>query len=293
MKKKQYSLLLALVLCMGAFLMPATAHAQGGPETEEQPAASASTDPEAEREPVPFTPGGQATVVDEATGEDGKVFYTFSTPEGNVFYLVIDSQREEDNVYFLNAVTEQDLLALAEGGEDGGTESAIPEIKACICRERCREGWAEASCPVCMEDPENCKGRELQEQNPEEQADQGEVKQAGEKNSGSSTFVFILLAAAAVGGAGYYLKIYKPKHELDDAEDLDELLGEDGQEVNEDEADGDGTDRDTPWKPDRKEPEAYTPVAGEAAETGEDPALYDDYPEEDSPDSPDDGAWEG
>lgn len=295
MKIKFYIVLLALVLCMGAFFVPAQVHAQGGPDTgteEVTAAASASTDPEAEREPVPFTPGGQATVVDEATGEDGKLFYTFSTPEGNVFYLVIDSQRDSDNVYFLNAVTEQDLLALAAGGEDGSGESAIPEIKACVCRERCREGWADASCPACMEDPGSCKGKEPEEQPQEGQGDEPEKDTAGETGR-SSTFVFILLAAAAVGGAGYYLKIYKPKHDLDDAEDLDDLLGDDVPEVNEDEADGDRAGGDAAWSQDGKEAADCAPEAGAASSSREDTMLYDDYPEDDSPGSLDDGTWEG
>ncbi len=302
MKNKIYNLLLALVLCMGAFLVPMEVNAQGGPdtETEEAPgAASASTDPEAEREPVPFTPAGQATVVDKATGEDGKVFYTFSTPEGNVFYLVIDSQREEDNVYFLNAVTEQDLLALAESGEDSPAESAIPEMKICVCRERCREGWADAACPACMEDPGSCKGKEAEAQNPDGQGDEEEEKPAGKTGGGNAgTFVFILLAAAAVGGAGYYLKIYKPKHDLDDAEDLDELLGDDEQEVNEDEMGGDRTSRNAAWNQDGQEPEGNAPEnltseSGEAAVPGEDAALYDDYPEDDFSGSQEDSTWEG
>lgn len=307
MKNKFYSVLLALVLCMGAFFVPMEVHAQGGPDTEETEeipqAASASTDPDAEREPVPFTPGGQATVVDEATGEDGKLFYTFSTPEGNVFYLVIDRQRDSDNVYFLNAVTEQDLLSLAEGGEEGTGESAIPEIKVCMCRERCREGWADVSCPACMEDPGSCKGKDA-EAPAQEGQEEGGQKPAGETGGASTgTFVFILLAAVAVGGAGYYLKIYKPKHDLDDAEDLDELLGEDAPEVNEDEADGDsaGSDRigrDAPWNQDGQEPENSTPEnhtseSGEAAAPGEDTVLYDDYPEDDLSDNPDDSTWEG
>lgn len=303
MKNKFYNVLLALVLCMGAFFVPVEAHAQGGPETEETEeipqAASASTDPDAEREPVPFTPGGQATVVDEATGEDGKLFYTFSTPEGNVFYLVIDRQRDSDNVYFLNAVTEKDLLSLAEGGEEGAGEIAIPEMKVCVCRERCREGWADVTCQACMEDPGSCKGKDAEAQAPEGQEEEGGQKPAGETGGGSTgTFVFILLAAAVVGGAGYYLKIYKPKHDLDDAEDLDELLGEDAPEVNEDEADGDsaGSDRtgrkDT-WNQDGMETADGAAESRETSKPGEDTALYDDYPDDDSPGSSNDGAWEG
>jgi len=47
----------------------------------------------------PFTPDGQATVLDLTYEGDGKMFYTFRTPAGNVFYLIIDRQRGVDNVY--------------------------------------------------------------------------------------------------------------------------------------------------------------------------------------------------
>lgn len=46
----------------------------------------------------------------------------------------------------------------------------------------------------------------------------------------------MLLMALAAGGAGYYFKIYKPKKDLDDADDFDELTGEsEAETVNEDE----------------------------------------------------------
>lgn len=62
-----------------------------------KPSASASADPDEEadttpRDPVPLTPDGQATVLDNATNEDGKEFYTIQTPDENVFYLIIDNQ---------------------------------------------------------------------------------------------------------------------------------------------------------------------------------------------------------
>lgn len=64
-----------------------------------------------------FTPDGNGTVLDNVTDADGKEFFTIMTPNENVFFLVIDRQRDEENVYFLNAVTEADLLALtAEAG---------------------------------------------------------------------------------------------------------------------------------------------------------------------------------
>ena len=48
--------------------------------------------------------------------------------------------------------------------------------------------------------------------------------------------MIVLLAMLAVGGAGWYFKIYKPKHDVSDAEDFDELTGGgDEPMVNEDE----------------------------------------------------------
>ena len=114
------------------------------------------------------------------------------------------------------------------------------------------------SCPVCKNDLSACTGKEPAPTETEESA-----KEDTKKGSGGA-FIFVLLAALAVGGAGYYFKIYKPKHDLDDAEDLDELLeDEDEAEVNED---SDGQDM--------------------AVEAGMDmdAAAYDDYPEDDDPD---------
>lgn len=48
----------------------------------------------------PFTPDGTGTVVDNATDEDGKEFYTITTADESVFYLVIDKQKTSENVYF-------------------------------------------------------------------------------------------------------------------------------------------------------------------------------------------------
>lgn len=220
---------------------------------------AADTEAENSAEPNPFTPAGQATVLDNATDGDGKEFYTFITPEENVFYLVIDNQRDSENVYFLNAVTEDDLAALAEKGEKDGTgESAVPEVIVCTCMDKCEAGMVNTSCPVCKNDLSACTGKEQAPPETEEPA-----KEETKKGNGGA-FIFVLLAALAVGGAGYYFKIYKPKHDLDDAEDLDELLeDEDEAEVNED---SDGQD--------------MTVEAG----MDMDAAAYDDYPEDDDPD---------
>ena len=235
--------------------------------------ASASVDPEAEPDTQAkgFTPAGQAAIVDEATEKDGKEFYVFTTPSDNVFYLVIDKQRDSDNVYFLNAVTEDDLIALTGKNTKGSVESgsAIPETRTCICTDKCGIGRVNISCPVCKNDLNVCTGREA------EPSETERVEVEGPEQKGKSgTLIFVLLAAAAVGGAGYYLKIYKPKHDLDDAEDLDDLLdGDDEPEINEEDMEMSGQAG--------MQQEIDTDAGmGSGTET----MSYDDYPDDDYPD---------
>jgi len=179
-------------------------------------------------EPKPLTPDGQGTVVDEATDEDGKEFYTITTPNENVFYLVIDKQRDNENVYFLNAVTESDLMALAEKDASETEEPTEPEPEPiCSCTKKCAAGEVDTKCPVCILNLEKCQGIESK---PVEESD---LPQKSESNI--LPWLIMLLAGLAAGGAGYYFKIYKPRHDLDDAEDFDDLtdMGEE-ETINED-----------------------------------------------------------
>ena len=103
MKNKFFRRAAVLTAVLFSFTcMSATAYAQSNePVAETEPPAAEETTTK------PFTPDGTGTVVDNATDEDGKEFFTITTPSENIFYLVIDRQRTENNVYFLNAVTEK------------------------------------------------------------------------------------------------------------------------------------------------------------------------------------------
>lgn len=105
-KSRMAAALAAVFLCLPVFTLPA--YAQSAEPTEEPPAQEETTTAK------PFTPEGTGTVVDNATDEDGKEFYTIQTPDEHIFFLVIDKQRTSENVYFLDAVTEKDLLSLAQ-----------------------------------------------------------------------------------------------------------------------------------------------------------------------------------
>ena len=203
MKLKKYRVV-AAALC-AAFLMcgiTTTAYAGGGEEWEDGTGGTSwegldpvePTEPPAtpEPEPNPFTPDGQGTMVDNATDQDGKEFFTIMAADESVFYLVIDRQRETENVYFLNAVTVADLMALAEPSPE-----AVPE-------------------PLPEPEPEPTT-----EPEPEPEP---------EKSGGAGTLLLVLAVLAIGGGAGWYFKIYRPKQQAaGPGEDFDEAeeYGED------------------------------------------------------------------
>ncbi|MDU6306428.1 MAG: DUF4366 domain-containing protein [Clostridium sp.] len=183
MRKFRMMAALCAVFLM-TFSFSTMAYTSGGEETPEVTEAPATS--ETTSAPNPFTPAGTGTVVNTATDEDGKQFYTITTPDENVFYLVIDLQREQDNVYFLNAVTEKDLLALAEKSED--TEENETAV-------------------VSTPEPESNSETDISSETSSETSTEPEQK--------SDTQMLLLVLAVVVigGGAGYYFKIYRPKQE--------------------------------------------------------------------------------
>lgn len=164
-----------------------------------------------------FTPEGTGTVLDEATGEgDDKQFYTITTEAGNVFYLIIDGKRDDNNVYFLNGVTEADLMALAEKNE--GTMSVIPAEDVCTCTDKCEAGEVNTACPVCKNDLKGCAGKEK----PAETEDPAQTEPPKKDNGSAGTIIFIIVALLAVGGVGYYVKIVRPKQQAEDDGDFED-----------------------------------------------------------------------
>lgn len=163
-----------------------------------------------------FTPEGTGSVLDSATDAEGdKQFYTITTEAGNVFYLIIDGKRDSNNVYFLNGVTESDLLALAE--KDGNSVSSIPTAETCTCTDKCEAGAVNTSCAVCKNDLTGCKGTEKAVE-PEEP-----IAEEPEKNDSSTgTVISLVIAFAAVAGVGYYVKIVRPKQQAEEDDDLDD-----------------------------------------------------------------------
>lgn len=125
----------------------------------------------------PLTPDGQGTVVDNVSDEDSKEFFTIATQDDNTFYLVIDKQRDNENVYLLDTVKESDLISMSEKDTDEPTQSAIPEPEpVCSCKEKCVAGEVNTDCPVCTISLQDCTGKETEPTEEEEKSPKSPIK---------------------------------------------------------------------------------------------------------------------
>ena len=191
MKNKFQKITLGVMLLISLFTLSQIAYA-GGPDYEE-PTEEITENPMTEKEENPLTPDGNATLVDQASDKDGKEFYTFTSPAGNQFFLIIDKQRSDNNVYFLDYVTEKDLISLAKKDKENPLITEAPE-------------------------PENKQPEpEVKEEKPVEE------ETSEKKQSNAGMVLILLLVTVGVGIVAYYFKILKPKQELDAADDFEEI----------------------------------------------------------------------
>lgn len=194
-----------------------------------------------------FTENGNAITRDLLYDKyTNKQFIAVETKDGNTFYVVIDYDKPIDKdanlyeTYFLNLVDNADLTALLE---DGDTAPA-----ACSCADRCAAGAVNTSCPVCAVNMSECAGKEATQEpdaTPDPDPDaEPDSKSEGGGNSGMLIFAVVLVLLA--GGAGYYFKVYRPKHlaAMEDGDEYEATEPEDGGEWEDTGAD---EDDGPPW----------------------------------------------
>lgn len=225
MKKiRKLAVLCAVLALMLSFTTVAYAYSGEDTSTEETTdTTTGDTSETSEDTTTVFTPDGTGTIVDSATDEDGKQFYTITTPAGNTFYLIIDLERDSDNVYFLDAVTEKDLLALAES--DGDTEESDTDSAVASTAEP--ETTAEVTTTT------------------ETTEDTAEPASAETQDNNMGTLLLVLAVVLIGGGAGYYFKIYRPKHQGTESEDDFDYGNESGID---DAEDAEQDDELPPWE---------------------------------------------
>ncbi|MVB09536.1 hypothetical protein CAFE_01920 [Caprobacter fermentans] len=132
--------LMAAVSCTAAFSVNVLAYSTGttSPTLSSSSTASSTASSSASSATSsgtslkPLTPDGTGTVIDNVTNEDGKEFFTVTTPSKHVFYLIIDRQKNAENVYFLDAVTDKDLLALAKSDNEDVSGSSSSKVTSTL-----------------------------------------------------------------------------------------------------------------------------------------------------------------
>ncbi len=167
--------------------------------------------------------------------EQGKEFYTIQTASEKVFYLIIDRDGEEEMVYFLTEVTENDLLNVTADNSEtlpknsAALESAIPVTEGALPNNN---GETEKE-----EEPTEESAEDGEEENTEEP--EPEPEKTGE-NPMATYAILGIVAVVAIGG-GYYFKVVRKKKEefLDEDDDED-----DEEEEYEDDGENEGSEDD-------------------------------------------------
>ena len=241
--------MMAAVLCavMMVGSLSVTAYAGGGDEYMEPTEQWEGLDP-VEETPVPtiepgegFTKDGNLVTRDLLYDKyTNKQFITVQTSGGNTFYIVIDYDKpvdedgEQYQTYFFSVVDEVDLLT--------AIEAAGMEVPACACTVKCAAGAINTDCPVCAVNMSECVGTKAE---PEPVDEPESAEPEPEQKSNTGTLLLILAVALIGGGAGWYFKVYRPKHQRaeqpeedygDELEDYDDTPPWDEDESTEDDA---------------------------------------------------------
>lgn len=159
--------------------------------------------------------------ISSTTTAAGKEFYTISTKSGKVFYLIIDNEQSQDNVYFLTEVDEQDLMNFSLSDT-----VTLPDVDTVYATVDDEDDQTETPAPE-------------EESTEESEAPEEPEVQEPEKTSNLGSYLIIGLIAAGVGAGAWYMKIYKPKHEFDDDDEYEEFEDDDNETYEKDDADAD------------------------------------------------------
>ena len=204
--KKLAALILGAFLTCGMMVTPVLANV---PEEADKSAAEETPDEEMETE-VPasrisddingdaelsdevtgadgrsLTPEGNLSLVDDILTESGKQFITLTTRDGNYYYLIIDrSNKDQNNVYFLNQVDERDLFSVMNEDDLEAIEKEKQEEADREARERAEEARRAAE--------------EVQKQKEEAASETEDVPSTPENASGTAISRQVLMVAGVV-----------------------------------------------------------------------------------------------
>ena len=160
----------------------------------------------------------------------GREFYTIESESGKQFYLIIDRTGDEEIVYFLTEITENDLLNVTSDNSE-----TLPRNSAA----------AGSQIPVTEVGIPGSDLRDRDNSNEKEEADDEDggaaekISEAVENAKKNPMTLYIIMGVfgSAVIGAGYYFKVVKPKKDgnfVEDEDDEDEEYDDSPTESEED-----------------------------------------------------------
>lgn len=231
LKTKSGFILTAVLLMLTAFSFTAFANATQAstPTPTEELSVNDNTESK-----TPLSPKGNMTSIDDVhqitdtsdkdTIED-KQFITVESKNGNVFYIIIDRSSDTDNVYFLNAVDEADLMALLEDEQ----KSEITAV--CTCTDKCELGDVDETCPICSKNISKCIGKESVQDDKDKDKDKDAKEET--KQSGGPLAGLLILAILGAGGALYWFKFKNKKSSTKGTTEPEEYYEDDESEEDE------------------------------------------------------------
>ena len=158
--------------------------------------------------------------------EKSKEFYTIQTKTEKVFYLIIDRAGEEETVYFLTEISENDLLNVTSDNRE-----VLPQNSVAL----------ESAIPIVDRELSN---QEKEVENKEKETETMKNSNAGKetgamKGTQKKTYLMIGVLSVIGIGVGYYFKVVKKKKEkfIEEDEEGEEMVYEKEEEeveVNED-----------------------------------------------------------
>lgn len=166
------------------------------------------------------TPAGTGTVIADTTNGSGKEFLTITTPDKHIFYMVIDRDQKSNNVYFLDTVTEKDLMSLAEQSGNSQSNTSGSAVSGSTSTPAQTSGSGDTT-----------------QKNTDKSSKPANTTQHG---NGVGMLVVVAMVVLIGGGAGYYFKIYRPKHQRAGTEEEDYTPEDEAEPRDEEETEPDG-----------------------------------------------------
>lgn len=168
---------------------------------------------------------------DEEKSNKGKSFYTIQTANEKTFYLIIDRDGDDEMVYFLTEISENDLLNVTTDNSE-----TLPRNSAAL----------ESAIPVKDKEPEDddtvTVGRVEDTEGDEETEEEPEIEEPEPVKNNNMIPIIAVVAIAGIGIAAYF-KVFRKKKEdfLDEDEDED---AEEEEEVFEPDVEEEGKSED-------------------------------------------------